>query len=68
MTQLVVQIEDLTLLPQIRNAIELLKGVGNVVIKKTERKTELDKAIEEAKSGKILHAHDVNDLMAQLNG
>ena len=66
MTQLVVNIEDNSLVNDIKRAIKLLRGVQGVKALRT-KKSELDKAIEEVNEGKLYEAEDVDDLMRQLN-
>ncbi len=66
MTELVVQVEDASLLTDIKRAIKMLKGVTSVTIPKSAKKTELERAIEEVRSGKLYEAKDANDLMRQL--
>lgn len=66
MTELVVQVNEPTLLSDIRKAIRLIRGVGKVTtLRKT--KTELQKAIDEVEAGKLYSASSVDDLMQQLN-
>lgn len=36
MTQLIVTIEDASLLPDLKKAIKMLRGVGNISVKKAE--------------------------------
>gem|GEM_PF-1607986 len=65
MTELVVQVEDTSLLSDIRRAIKMLRGVGKVSTRR--KKTELLKAIEEADKGELHEADSVEDLIKQLH-
>ena len=67
MTELVVQIEDASLVADIKRAIKMLRGVAGVTIPKRQKKTGLQKSIDEVHSGKLYVAKDVDDLMNQLN-
>jgi len=66
MTELVVQIEDASLLSDIKKAIKLMRGVSKVTSKKT-KKSGLQLSIEEAQKGKIYEAKDLEDLKKQLS-
>jgi len=66
MSELVVQVDDVSILPDIEKAISMLRGVVSVSLKRT-KKSGLEKAIEEVKAGKLYEADSVDDLMKQLN-
>ncbi len=67
MTELVVQIEDPSMVADIKRAIKMLRGVTGVIIPKHQKKTGLQMSIDEVRSGKLYEAKDVDDLMNQLN-
>jgi len=71
MTELVVQIEDTSLLPDIKKAIRLLKGVVKVSAKRRQRsKSQLsgiELGLKDIEEGRVYHAKDVDDLMKQLH-
>ncbi len=67
MTELVVQVEDPSLVADIKRAIKMLRGVTGVTIPNGRKKTGLQMAIDEVRSGKLYEAKDVDDLMNQLN-
>lgn len=67
MTELVVQIEDASLVADLKRAIKMLRGVTGVTIPKHKKKTGLQMSIDEVRSGKLYEAKDVDDLMNQLN-
>jgi len=66
MSELVVLVDDVSILPDIEKAISMLRGVVSVSLKRT-KKSGLEKAIEEVKAGKLYEADSVDDLMKQLN-
>lgn len=67
--QIIVTVEDMTLLRNIKNAISLIRGVKNVQMPKTRRrKTGLDAALKDIKAGRVYHAKDVDDLFKQCLG
>ena len=64
MTQLTVSIEDSSMLEQIRQAISLLRGVTSVKLKR-QRKTGMDRAIDDINNGRVYEASSVEDLIKQ---
>ena len=64
MTQLTVSIQDASMLDQIRQAISMLRGVTSVTLKR-QRKTGMDRAIEDIKKGRVYEASSVEDLINQ---
>lgn len=64
MTQLTVSFEDASMLDQIRQAISLLRGVTSVSLKR-QRKTGMDRAIDDIKQGRVYEASSVEDLINQ---
>jgi hypothetical protein len=66
MTELVVRIEDASLLTDIKRAIKMLRGVTSVTLPR-KKKTRLESAIDDVRSGKLYEAKDVDDLMKQLS-
>ena len=67
MTQLTVSIEDSSMLDQIRQAISLLRGVTSVKLKR-QRKTGMDRAIDDINNGRVYEASSVEDLIKQCKG
>ena len=63
MTQLMVSIEDTSMLEQIKQAISLLRGVKTVVLKK--QKNSMDRAIDDISNGRVLEAENAEDLIKQ---
>ena len=64
MAQLTVSIENVSLLEQLRQAISMLKGVTAVTVE-PQRKTGMDRAIEDIKKGRVYEASSVEDLIYQ---
>jgi len=66
MTQIILQVDDATLLPALEKTLKLLKGV------KVKTITELPnastaKAIKEAKEGKVIRHKNSSDMFTSLN-
>lgn len=68
MTQLVLNIENPAILPSLKKVLGALDGVSIVKpAKKSRRKCELDKALEDVKAGRISGPfNSVDELMAHL--
>ncbi len=64
MKQLTVSIEDASMLEQIKQAISLLRGVTSVSLKR-QRKTGMERAIEDIDNGRVYEASSVEELMNQ---
>lgn len=66
MTQLIVTVEDVSLLSELKRAIKMLRGVEKISVKRTEstlvNRTTL-KAIEEVKTGKTIKCKDFADYL-----
>jgi len=62
MPQLTVSIEDASKLEQIRQAISMLRGVASVTLKR-QKKTGMDRAIDDIKNGRVYEADSVEDLI-----
>lgn len=65
MTQLIVSIDDATVLTDIKKAIRLLRGVSSVKVCKSEHRPNKTtvKAIEDAANGKTVKCGDFNDYL-----
>lgn len=64
MTELTVNIEDPSMIEQIKQAISMLKGVASVTMKK-KRRTGMERAVEDIEQGRIYEAERVEDLISQ---
>lgn len=64
MTELTVNIEDPSMIEQIKQAISMLKGVASVTMKKKPR-TGMERAVEDIEQGRIYEAESVEDLISQ---
>ena len=64
MTQLIVNIEDVSLLAELKRAISMLRGVGTVMEKKSDtvNKTTL-KAMEDARAGRTVKCNSFEEYL-----
>ena len=65
MTQLILNIEDKSLLPGLRKILSSMNGVS-IVKSRTTRKGTLSRAVEEVRSGQVTRVNSVAELMAEL--
>ena len=75
MTQLTVNIEDVSMLEQIKQAISMLRGVVSVKEKKTKPKERditktagVREAMDDIEQGRVSHADSVDDMFHHLYG
>lgn len=66
MTQIVLNIEDRSLLPGLRKILSNLNGV-TIVKTRTTSKGTLSRAVEEVRKGKVTRVGSVAELMAKLD-
>ena len=65
MTQLILNIEDKSLLPGLRKILSSMNGVS-IVKSRTTRKGTLSRAVEEVRSGQVTRVNSVAELMTEL--
>ncbi len=65
MTQMVLNIEDVSIVPSLRKVINLMQGV-TIVKPKRRRKTEMELALEDKNAGRIIKCKDKEDLFKKL--
>ena len=65
MTQIVLNIEDKSMLPGLRKILSNLNGVS-IAKTRTIRKGTLSRAVEEVRSGQVTRVGSVAELMAEL--
>ena len=66
MTQIVLNVEDSSLLPGLRKILGNLKGVSIAKTQKTSKGT-LSRAVEEVRKGKVTRVSSVAELMEKLD-
>jgi hypothetical protein len=68
MTELVVQVEDASLVADLKRAIKMLRGVSGVTIPKRQKRTGIEKGLDDIKKGNVYHAKNSQDLIKQILG
>ena len=64
--QLIVDIDDMSLVKDIKKAIAMLRGVSKVTTPKQKRLTGYERAMLDVKEGRVYEAKDVDDLFEQI--
>ena len=73
MATIVLDVQDESLVAQIKKACQLLKGVVSVKVHKTEteditKTAGYKEAMEDVKHGRVYHAESVDDMFKQILG
>ena len=63
--QILVDIEDMSMLKDIKKAIELLRGVSKVTIPRPKRMSAYERSLRDLDEGHVYEAKDVDDLFNQ---
>lgn len=66
MTQIILNIEDKSLLPGLRKILSNLNGVTIASTRKTHKRGTLSRAVKEVRNGQVSKANSVSDLMTML--
>lgn len=66
MTQIILQVDDSTIIPELEKTLKLLKGVTVKTITEIPALATV-KAIKEAKAGKVTRSKNSNEMFEQLN-
>lgn len=68
MTQLIVTVDDLSLLPELKRAIKMLRGVKNITVCKTDDipNEQTEQAIAEWREGKTIKCENFEDYLKKV--
>ena len=64
--QLIVDIDDISLLKNIKKAISMLKGVTKVTAPRHPKLSSYERALKDLDEGRVYEAKDVDDLFNQI--
>ncbi|MBO5026117.1 MAG: hypothetical protein J6C86_08270 [Bacteroidaceae bacterium] len=65
--QLIVTVEDASIINELKRAIKMMRGVSKISVRKP-KKTEIELAREEAQTGKVTKWENVDDLFNEILG
>jgi hypothetical protein len=66
--QILVDIEDMSMLKDIKRAISMVKGVEQVQMPRRKRLSAYERALRDIEEGRVYEAKDVDDLFKQCLG
>lgn len=66
--QIIVTLDDVNLMQQVKKAIELMRGVKSVATPRKKRVCGLDRALKDVKEGRVYRAESVDDMFKQILG
>ena len=66
--QILVNIEDMSMLKDIKRAISMLKGVGKITVPRRKRYSSYELSLRDLDEGRVYEAKDVDDLFKQCLG
>ena len=66
--QILVNIDDMSMLRDIKKAISLLKGVGKITVPHKKRLSSYERSLRDLEEGRVYEAKDVDDLFKQCLG
>lgn len=65
-TQMIITMSDGSIARSIRNLLKHIPGIESVKVKKITTKNEVEKALEEAHSGRVTHYASVEDFFKEM--
>ena len=66
--QILVNIEDMSMLKDIKKAIGLMRGVGKITVPRPKRMSAYERSLRDLDEGRVYEAKDVDDLFNQCLG
>lgn len=66
MTELIVKVDDASLLPDLKRAIKLLRGVASIVVKKEKPADVTLQAMRDAEEGRTVKCMDFEDYLKKV--
>ena len=66
--QILVNIEDMSMLKDIKRAISMLKGVGKITVPRRKRYSSYELSLRDLDEGRVCEAKDVDDLFEHCLG
>lgn len=67
MTQLIINIEDKSIVPHLKKILNAIEGV-NIVKSSTKERCGLEEALDDVKTGRIHHAANVDEIFKDVLG
>lgn len=66
--QIIVNIDDMSMLKDIRKAISLLKGVGKITVPRRKRLSSYERSLRDLDEGRVYEYESLDDLIKEIDG
>ena len=66
--QILVDIEDLSMLKDIKKAISMLRGVGKITIPRRRRYSSYERSLRDLDEGRVYEYDSLDDLIKEIEG
>ena len=66
--QILVDIEDMSMLKDIKRAISMLKGVGKITIPRTRKLSSYERSLRDLDEGRVYKYDSLDDLIKEIEG
>ncbi|MBO4665157.1 MAG: hypothetical protein J5663_12225 [Bacteroidaceae bacterium] len=65
--QILVNIEDMSLLKDIRKAISMVKGVGKITVPRSQKQSSYERSIKDLEEGRVYKYNCLDDLIKEID-
>ena len=65
--QILVNIEDMSLLKDIRKAISMVKGVGKITVPRSQKLSSYERSIKDLEEGRVYKYNCLDDLIKEID-
>lgn len=66
--QILVNIEDMTMLKDIKKAITMVKGVGKITLPRRQRMSSYERSLRDLDEGRVYDYDSLDDLIKEIEG
>ena len=66
--QILVDIEDMSMLKDIKKAISMLKGVGKITLPRRKRYSSYERSLRDLDEGRVYEYDSLDDLIKEIEG
>ena len=66
--QILVNIEDMSMLKDIKRAISMVKGVGKITVPRRRRMTSYERSLRDLDEGRVYEYDSLDDLIKEIEG
>lgn len=66
--QIIVNIDDMSMMRDIRKAISLLKGVGKITVPRSKRLSSYERSLRDLDEGRVYEYDSLDDLIKDIEG